>query len=820
MERPTYFADILLPLPLPTTFTYCVPRELEGQLGFGQRVVVPFGNNKLYSGLVIEVHTRVPQFAHVKYIQDIIDTQPVITDLQWQLWDWIAHYYMATRGEVMAAALPSGLKLAGETKIVLHPLFNGDLSLLNEREVRVVEALTYRDKLSVSEIAKITEVQKVFPVIKNLVEKQVILTEEEIKRVYVPKKETFIVLTPQYQASQSDLLELISALPEKQSNLILAFLMLFEKEKIGGVPRQLLLETAGVSSSPLQTLIKKGVLMQEEREVSRLPQVEAERTVADIQLSPLQQQKLDEIKESWKHFSVVLLHGITGSGKTELYIKLMDEVLAQGKQVLYLLPEIALTTQIVERLRTYFGERVGVYHSRFNEQERVEIWNRVLSEGPDRFDLVLGARSSLLLPFRDLGLIVVDEEHDASYRQMDPAPRYHARDAAVMYAHFHQAKVLLGSATPSLESYYNVQIGKYGLVELLERYAESQLPEIWIQNMVLAKKQNQVEGVLSHFLIDLIREALEKKEQIILFQNRRGYSVRMLCNSCTTMPTCKYCDVTLTYHKKANLLKCHYCGYAIPVPESCPTCGSHDVEMKGFGTQLVEEQLQTLFPDATVARMDLDTTRNKNSYQRMIGEFERGAIDILVGTQMVTKGLDFDRVSLVGVLDADHLLSYPDFRAFERAFQTLSQVSGRAGRKEVPGKVVVQTHQPKHKALSYVVGNQYVEMYQQQIKERAEFKYPPIYRLIKITLKHANQELVDKGAAFLASLVRQQFQGVLGPESPLVSKIQNLHLKDIYIKMNKDGAVEHRKNRLNELITQFKTTQTFRSIQVVIYVDF
>jgi primosomal protein N' (replication factor Y) len=546
-------------------------------------------------------------------------------------------------------------------------------------------------------------------------------------------------------------------------------------------------------------------------------------SIDDIHLSEVQQKSFLQIKELFQQFSVVLLHGITGSGKTEIYMKMIDEVLAQGKQVLYLLPEIALTSQIVNRLQKYFGSRVGVYHSRFNEFERVEIWNRVLQHGAEaeqKYSLILGARSALLLPYQNLGLIIVDEEHDTSYKQQDPAPRYHARDAAVVLGKLHNAPVLLGTATPSLESYYNVKQGKYGLVQLFQRYAESQLPEIWVENIPEARRQKKMEGHLSHFLIDNMAAALERKEQIILFQNRRGYAVRMYCNSCQTMPNCIHCDVTLTYHKKSNLLKCHYCGYAIATPTHCPYCKSMDVEMKGFGTEKIEETLAQLFPNAKIARMDLDTTRSKTSYQKIISDFEKLRTDILVGTQMVTKGLDFDRVSVVGILEADNMLTFPDFRAFERAFQVMAQVSGRAGRKELPGKVIIQTYQPWHPALKYVLGNDYQAMYENQIEERKKYRYPPVFRLLKITLKHNNLDLVNQAAAELAQELQNRFpKQVLGPEFPLIARLQSQYLKEIWIKFAKDSSLQKKKETLQKIITTFQMHSNFKQVRVVVNVD-
>ena len=786
--RVTYFADILLPLPLEATFTYRVPQELEGRVAFGVRVIVPFGRSKLYSGLVVRVHTEAPQEWATKYIVDVMDERPVVSERQFRLWQWMADYYLCTLGEVMAAALPSALKLASETKIKLHPDFSGDVTVLNPFELRIAEALTHREEMTVAEVAKAAQVQKILPVIKSMVEKRVIITDEEIRNPYKPKRETVVRLAEAY-AAEAPFMALLDQLngssrTAPQADLLLSFMMLTRRDGQydfqAEVPKAQLLQAREVTPARLQTLLKKGVLVAEEHVISRLADISSLDEVASIQFTAPQQTALDQIHDSFAKNPVTLLHGVTGSGKTEIYIQLIDEVLKQGKQVLYLLPEIALTSQIVNRLRRYFGEKVGVYHSRFNEYERVEIWNRVLGQGSEvenKYQLILGARSALLLPYQNLGLIIVDEEHDPSYKQQDPAPRYHARDCAIVLAGMHHAPVLLGTATPSLESYYNVELGKYGLVQLTERFSRHQLPEIWVVNMSAATRQKQVQGIFSNFLIEKIGEALDKKEQVILFQNRRGYAVRMICHTCESMPTCKYCDVTLTYHKKTNLLKCHYCGYAIEVPHECPTCHSTDIEMKGFGTEKVEDTLAELFPQASIARMDLDTTRSKNSYQQIITDFEQHKTDILVGTQMVTKGLDFDRVSVVGILNADALVSFPDFRAFERAYQLLAQVSGRAGRKDVPGKVVIQSYQPNHPALKYVESNDFAAMYQSQIAERREYHFPPVARLVKITLKHPDEKVVAAAATALAGPLRQAFPGrVLGPEAPLVSRIQNYFL--------------------------------------------
>ncbi len=827
----TFFVDVILPLPIEARFTYRVPQVLNGKLAFGMRVIVPFGNNKLYAAIVEKVHENAPKQFTVKYVLDVIDDRPVVSEAQYRLWQWIADYYMCTIGEVMAAALPSALRLASETKVKIHPEFDGDVSVLTPYELNVVELLIHRETMTVADVAKNLQVAKVMPIIKSLVDKRAIITDEEIRNPYKPKKETVVKLAPPYdqEAEFMALLDRLNAKPQtsSQADTLLGFMMQTRQNNRyhfdAAVPKAELLKGEHASQSSLQTLLKKGVLQSEERVISRLAEFATDQT-AEVALSAPQETAFRQIKQSFEHYPVTLLHGVTGSGKTEIYIKLIDEVLKQGRQVLYLLPEIALTSQIVNRLRKYFGDRVGVYHSRFNEYERVEIWNRVLSGGEQddtsKYQLILGARSALLLPYKELGLVIVDEEHDGSYKQMDPAPRYHARDAAVMLAQIHGAKTLLGTATPSLESYYNVQLRKFGLVELMQRYADSHLPDIYTVNMSLATKRHEVQGLFSHFLIEQMAQALERQEQIILFQNRRGYAVRMICHTCESMPKCQYCDVTLTYHKKTNLLKCHYCGYAIEVPHECPTCHSTDIEMKGFGTEQVEDTLAAIFPEARIARMDTDTTRSKNAYQQIITDFEQHKTDILVGTQMVTKGLDFDRVSVVGILNADALISFPDFRAFERAFQLLSQVSGRAGRKEVPGKVVIQTFQPHHPALRYVESNDFMAMYTSQIAERQQFRLPPITRMVKITLKHTEEQTVMAAAQQLQGMLREVFAGnVMGPAAPLVSRIQNYFLQDFWIKMSRDNTLATKKQQLREVLRQFKQNPQFKQVRCVVNVD-
>lgn len=835
MITATYFVDVLLPLPLRGIFTYRVPQTMTHQVQFGVRVVVSFGKSKFYSGLITKVHEIPPQQATVKYINEVIDEKPIVSEKQFQLWKWMSDYYMCSLGEVMACALPSAFKLAGETKVVIHPDFNGDVSTLTENELLVVESVSKHGTITLGELAKSIQIQKVIPIVKSLVKKQIVITEEEISERYKPQKVAMVTLAEDYATNEQNLYALLdelekSATTEKQARVILAFLTILQKKGLGqlltaSVNRKELLEDSHVSSSSFQSLVKKGVLVVSEVAISRLEDCSSQRQQAEVNLSEPQEKAYQEILENFSQKPVSLLHGVTGSGKTEIYIKLISKALSEGKQVLYLLPEIALTSQIVNRLRKYFGDKVGVFHSRFNEYEKVEIWNRVLDvdgvEGTEgKYQLILGARSALLLPFNNLGLIIVDEEHDASYKQIDPAPRYHARDCAVVLSQIHSSKILLGTATPSMESYYNVCQHKYGYISLTQRYAESKLPEIWIVDMVESIRQKRIKGIFSQFLIEKMTAALEKKEQIILFQNRRGYALRMFCNSCQTMPTCKYCDVTLTYHKRSNLMKCHYCGYAIEVPRVCPTCGSPEVEMKGFGTEKIEDNLEELFPNAVIQRMDLDTTRSKTAYQKIITDFEQHKTDILVGTQMVTKGLDFDRVSVVGVLNADSLISFPDFRSFERAFQIMSQVSGRAGRKEVPGNVIIQSFQPDHPALKFVCNNDFKAMYESQIVEREQFMFPPVCRLVKLTLKHKDEIKLDQAAEALAAQLRVAFpRQVLGPEYPLVARVQTYYLKNFWIKFPKNKLLTQEKQQLDEIILEFRKQMQYKSVQIVINVD-
>ncbi|MCF8365926.1 MAG: primosomal protein N' [Bacteroidales bacterium] len=826
----TLFAEVLLPLPLPGTFTYRIAMEMNNDVAVGKRVVVQFGRKKIYTGLVQSIHQNVPQDYIPKYILAVLDPEPVVNPLQMKFWNWIAEYYMCHPGEVMNAALPSALKLASETRIVQHPDFNGEVDQLNEKEYLIAEAIDIQKTLTISEVSSIVEYKKVFALIKNLIEKKIVLVEEELKDRYHPKVESFVKLNTKY-SQEKELQKIFDELEKrafKQLELLMTFMRITgtQSNNSTSVKKSDLLKLANTSPAALAALEKKGVFEIFDKVGSRLEEFEAQTNPESIHLTEKQQTAFDEIKTQFKEKKVVLLHGVTSSGKTEIYIRLIHEALDQGKQVLFLLPEIALTTQIINRLRKFFGDKVGVYHSKYNKFERVEIWNNVIKSGDEvidnnqKYQIILGARSALFLPYIKLGLVIVDEEHDTSYKQYAPAPRYQARDAAILLAQMHGAKTLLGSATPSVESYFNASFNKYGLVELTERYGGVQMPEILVADLKNETRRKLMKSHFSSLLLKNIEEALEKKEQVILFQNRRGFSLRLECESCNWLPTCKNCDVTLIYHKYNNQLRCHYCGYSTCVPERCPECGFTGLEMKGFGTEKIEDDLAIILPKAKIQRMDLDTTRTKNAYQTIISDFEEHRIDILVGTQMVTKGLDFDNVSVVGILNADNLISYPDFRSFERSFQMMAQVSGRAGRKTKRGKVIIQTYNPYHAVIRYVIDNNYQDMFRSQAQERRLFRYPPYFRLIELQIQHKDANFVNAAANELAEALRKNFgKRILGPEYPMVSRIKNLYLKNILIKLEKTDRAAEMKKTIADTLDFFNTQSKYKAARVVVDVD-
>ncbi|PHR42963.1 MAG: primosomal protein N' [Fluviicola sp.] len=823
-ERKTYFVDVILPVPIHNSFTYRVPLELNDYVKNGVRVVVPFGKSKLQTGIIIKVHEEVPTKYQSKYVESVLDDEPIITGKQLKLWYWISEYYMAPIGDVMNAALPSNFKLGSETKIQLHPESEVNSEHLTDREYQVFEALEIQGELDLKEISDILQIKTIQPVIKSMIDKRVVITKEELKFKYAPKTQIFIELTKEFQSDQA--LEVLlnefsdKKRKEKQVDAVLKFLKLDGFKK--GVSKPILrteLEQEGASVSSLNTLEKEGVFESKRLEISRIQ----EGNEADSkfkELSESQGRVLDEVRNSFIEKEVTLLHGVTGSGKTEIYVELIQEQLNLGKQVLFLLPEIALTTQLIDRLSRYFGEKIGVYHSRFNQNERIEIWNALLKGDTSKFQIVIGARSSVFLPFRNLGLIIVDEEHESSFKQYDPSPRYNARDTAIVLRSFFDAKVLLGSATPAIESYYNALEGKYSLVELHERFGNVRMPEIFTANIKKEKQQKTMQSDFSGFLVEHMKEALENKEQIILFQNRRGYNPVWACEVCGWNPQCKNCDVSLTYHKNTNILKCHYCSYFTPPVGSCPKCGSNRLKMIGFGTEKIEDELSIILPGVRVQRLDLDTTRQKNSYESILSDFDNRKIDILVGTQMVTKGLDFDNVSLVGILDADMMLRRPDFRSFERSYQLMSQVAGRAGRKLKRGKVIIQTYDPDHWIIRHVIDHDYIGMYKNEIIERKNYFYPPYYKMINLTLKHRNANELEVIADDLAKRLKAFFgDRVLGPEFPVVKRIQNSYLKVVRLKIEREASPKKAKAKLNEIIEKFYTQPTNKSARLIIDVD-
>ena len=828
----TYFADVILPLHIHGTYTYRVPQEYNDAVRVGQRVVVQFGPKRLYSAVVRRIHEDAPHY-RVKYIMAILDTEPLVSESLFRFWEWIADYYMCYVGDVMAIALPSAFRLASESSVSIHPDFSGELSNLTDNELRVVRLLTDHPVMTVDDISRAIGVQKMMPLLNTMIEREIIVMDEELHQRFTPRKSAYIILSEDY-SRQDSLKSLFDSLEkkkntQKQVDLLLKFMQMSQLGK-QPVPRRQLLDTSDgkpVSESALKTLIRNGVLLQEEKAESRLEDGCATLSPESIQLNDEQQAAFDYLRHCQK--PVALLHGVTSSGKTEVYIKLIHEVVQQGKQVLFLLPEIALTAQIINRLRKYFGDRVGVYHSRFSASQRAEVWNRTMDPDDNRrFQVLLGARSALFLPFHNLGLVIIDEEHDSSFKQYDPAPRYHGRDAAIYLAHLWGAQTVLGSATPSLESYFNAQQGKYGFCEMKKRYGGLRLPEVLCADM--KEESNRIRRQIgaqaagsvpfSKFLLDNIQEALDNHEQVILFQNRRGFSLRIECDDCHWTPQCQHCDVSLVYHKATNSMRCHYCGYSIPLPSECPACHGHHLTMKGFGTERIEDDLSILFPDAKVARMDLDSTAQKNRYLEIINDFQDRRIDILVGTQMVTKGLDFDNVSVVGIVSADNLIYFPDFRAFERAFQQMTQVSGRAGRHGHQGKVIIQTYNPYHQAIRNVIDNDYQEMYHSQINERRVFRYPPFYRLIDITLKHRESELLNDAAARYAAMLREVFgTRVIGPEYPNVSRIRGLFIKKIMLRFERSEAIAEAKKIILDISDRLKTDKRLSSLQIHFDVD-
>lgn len=810
-------------MPLANWYTYSLPESLEGQVQTGSRVIVSFGRKKFYTALVANVHYCPPEGYEIKDVTEVLDTRPILLPQQFRLWKWMASYYLCTMGDVYKAALPSGMKLESETIVTANPDYEATTPLA-PREQQVLDLLAQDPEQCITQLEKRTDATRnILPVINSLLAKGAISVKEELKRNYKPKMEIRVKLSPDCQTEERlhQLFDELGRAPKRLA-LLMKYLELSgfftDKASLREVSKKELLTRADATPTIFNGLVEKGIFETYLYEVGRLDR-EQTRTVAINPLNPAQQAAYDAILSHFREKNVCLLHGVTSSGKTEIYIHLIRQAIENGQQVLYLLPEIALTTQITERLKRVFGGRIGIYHSKFPDAERVEIWQKQLRpEG--HYDIILGVRSSVFLPFHNLGLIIVDEEHETTYKQQDPAPRYHARDTAIMLASIYGAKVLLGTATPSIDSYHNALAGKYGLVTLNERYKDIRLPEIRIVDIKELARKKMMNGPFSPELLAAVRQALERHEQVILFQNRRGFAPMIECKVCGWVPKCKNCDVSLTYHKGLNQLTCHYCGYTYAVPRSCPACGSVELVNRGFGTEKIEDNIREIFPDAKVARMDLDTTRSRSAYERIIADFEAGKTHILIGTQMVSKGLDFDHVSVVGILNADNMLNYPDFRAHERAFQLMAQVAGRAGRRDKRGLVILQTKSPDLPVIHQVVTNDYKQMYEDQTAERQLFHYPPFCRFIYVYLKHRKEDVVTQAADTLAAWLRTAFgDKVLGPDKPPVGRIQMLFIKKIVIKLDLNMSGTKVRDYLLSIQHQLIEDERFRSLVVYYDVD-
>ncbi|MBT8296020.1 MAG: primosomal protein N' [Gramella sp.] len=813
-----YFADLILPLPLDNRFTYSLSEAEADFIKPGMRIAVQFGKNRIYTGIVAEIHQNPPEVYEAKPIHQILDEKPLLSEKQLKFWTWLATYYLCTEGEVMRAALPGAFLLESESIVKLAGEIETELEELNDDEYLVIEALQRQTSMKIQEVEQLLDRKKVLPVINKLVSKGLVDLNQEIYEQFKPKEVRYVRLNPAYEAESEmhHLLDELSRAP-KQREILLSYFSITAKSKKALKVKELLKES-GANASVLKSLIDKGIFEEFYLETDRIS-FSGEINSHEINFNQFQQTAFYEIQEHFSQDKVCLLHGVTSSGKTEIYIKLIEEAVNRGKQALYLLPEIALTTQLIKRLQKYFGDKVLVYHSKYSLNERVEIYRHVL-ENSEKGQIVIGARSCIFLPFQDLGLIVVDEEHESTFKQYDPAPRYHARDAAVVLANMFSANIILGSATPSIESYFNADHNKYALVELNRRYGDVLMPEVEIVDIKTAHKKKKMTGHFSERLIEEIRASLKEDEQVILFQNRRGYSPVMECNTCGHSPQCPNCDVSLTYHSHNNQLRCHYCGYHIAMQYQCMACSSNEVTTKGFGTEQVETELKALFPEHKIARMDQDTTRGKYAYEKIIAAFENEETDILIGTQMLTKGLDFRKVSLVGIMNADNLLNFPDFRAHERSFQLMLQVAGRSGRTRKRGKVLIQTYNPYHQIIQQVSTGDYQGMYKEQLEDRYNYQYPPYYRLIRLTLKCRDYSKTNEAAEWLARALENVFDRyVLGPEFPPVARIRNEYYKNILIKIPKQQSLGKTKKMVHRILTTFKAIGAYRSVRVVVNVD-
>ncbi|MEX0987163.1 MAG: primosomal protein N' [Bacteroidales bacterium] len=825
MEAAPIFAEIIMPLALKGTFTYLVPGDQHEKAQPGMRVMVQFGQKKIYSGIINEVHDRVPEHFKAKEILSFLDEEPLVTGLQLQFWHWISSYYMCTIGEVMNAALPGGLKLASETTLQINPAFQRS-GTMDDEEHLLMLFLEEEKVTGLDEVRKSHFGSDGLRIVKRLVEKGALQTDQHLKKGYKPRKVTCIGLTKPYEKERAfaGLLDELSRSPARVRALEV-YASLSGRFEDGTTSRDVErqeLTSAEVAPHAISGLIKKGVFKTYEIIVSRIHHEGAQEVVGPPSpLADFQESALKDIRSQFEKFPAVLLHGITSSGKTEIYIHLIQEQLALGKQVLYLLPEIALTTQIIKRLKRVFGEKIGIYHSRYSDNERVEVYRNLAGlTGKEPYSVILGVRSAVFLPFRKLGLVIVDEEHENTYKQFDPAPRYHARDAATIMGVFTGAKILMGSATPSYETLYNTMSKKYGLVTLNQRFGNVEIPEIVIADVAQAKKRKQLKSHFTPELIAALEETFSNGQQAILFQNRRGYSNYQFCNDCGYILKCKSCDVSLTYHKFSNDMVCHYCGFRMAVRAICPDCNSHDFTMRGFGTEKIEDVMGELFPDVQVGRLDLDKSRSRRAFEKLISDFETGRTKVLVGTQMVTKGLDFEKVNLVGIIDADSMLNFPDFRAFERSFQLMVQVSGRAGRRKKRGKVIIQTMDPSHPVIRHVLNNDFSKFFKEQMAERKMFHYPPYVRLIRITLKHEIPPILDGGSVFVANELREIFGNrVFGPQQPMVGRTHGKYIKQVMLKIEKEASFERAKQLTGELLEIFSQNPVYKQIRVSLDVD-
>ncbi len=821
------FVDVILPLPLQSVYTYILPEEWQNAVMPGFRVIVPFGVRKFYTAVVAEVHERQPEGYVVKAVYEVLDTAPVLLPFQLTFWRWLADYNLCTVGDVYKAALPSGMKLESESRVVLNDEFTGS-EVLTEREQQLVSLLSGRKDASLTQLQKECGGGKVLRVVNSLLDKGVLCMDEKLRHGYRPRTETHIRLTPSF-FKEDRLHEVLDDLKRavRQQSLLLKYLELSDAGAalrlqnpglLAEVSRKKLVEAAGSSMQACRVLESKGILESYPYETGRLRSTEVTDTVGLSPLSEEQQRAYLQIGETFKRYPVCLLHGVTSSGKTEVYIHLINRIMAEGRQVLYLVPEIVLTTQLTDRLYRVFGSRMGVYHSKCSDAERVEIWQKQLSDHP--YDIIVGVRSSVFLPFRRLGLVIVDEEHEQSYKQQDPAPRYHARNSAIVLARLCGAHTLLGTATPALETYHNVSTGKYGLVKLTGRYGNVRLPEVEVVDIRELQHKRRMHGPFSPRLLEVMRMALENKEQVILFQNRRGYAPMIECRACGWVPKCKNCDVSLTYHKGLNKMTCHYCGFTCQMPTQCPACEGEELMQLGFGTEKIEALVHEIFPHVSVARMDLDTTRSRSAYERILRGFQEGKTDVLIGTQMVTKGLDFDRVSVVGILNADAMFNLPDFRSYERAFQLMAQVAGRAGRRSRQGLVVLQTKSPELALVSQVREHDYAGLYTQQMEERQMFTFPPFCRLIYVYMKHRQVDTLDRLAAEAGVRLRAVFGSrILGPDAPPVSRIQLLYIRKIVIKVEPGASLSLVRGHLLRIREELLAHPDYRSAQIYFDVD-